>query len=99
MRSSTGFLVFLGIAGTLSAAAVVRARVERARRTPELEAMAGLVRGLGLTDLCLFTEARYTRHPSQADRFSPFQELPGAPDHFPSGSIAAPPPGPDRRAP
>jgi len=91
MRSSTGFLVFLGIAGTLSAAAVVRARVERARRTPELEAMAGLVRGLGLTDLCLFTEARYTRHPSQADAFTPFQDHPASLDHFPSGSVAAPP--------
>ncbi len=26
-----------------------------------------LVRELGLTDLSLFTEARYTRHPAQAD--------------------------------
>ncbi len=30
----------------------------------------GLVQRLGLTDICLFTEARYTRHPSQADIFS-----------------------------
>jgi len=46
---------------------------------------------LALTDLALWTEARYTRHPSQADRFTPFQDFPGAPEHFPAGSIVAPP--------
>jgi len=50
-----------------------------------------LVRELGLTDLSLFTEARYTRHLSQADLHSPFQDYPTALDHFPSGSLVAPP--------
>ncbi|MFP4307294.1 MAG: hypothetical protein ACLFRG_04080 [Desulfococcaceae bacterium] len=50
-----------------------------------------LVRKLGLTDLALFTEARYTRHPSQADRFAPFQDHPMALDHFPSGGMIPPP--------
>ena len=44
-----------------------------------------------LTDLALWTEARYTRHPSQTDFFSAFQDSPGSPDHFPAGSIMAPP--------
>ena len=35
-----------------------------------------LVQTLGITDLSLFSEARYTRHPSQADLFSPFQDFP-----------------------
>jgi hypothetical protein len=51
-----------------------------------------IVRELALTDLCLFTEARYTRHPSMADRHTPFQDHPLALDHFPSGSIMAVPP-------
>jgi len=51
-----------------------------------------LVSELMLTDLCLFTEARYTRHPSQADLFTAFQDHPGALEHFPSGSVVAPPP-------
>jgi hypothetical protein len=51
-----------------------------------------LARRLELTDLALFTEARYTRHPSQADRFAAFQDHPMALDHFPSGSILRPPP-------
>jgi len=55
-----------------------------------LPARQALVSRLGLTDPSLWTEARYTRHPSQTDFFSAFQDFPGAPDHFPSGSIIAP---------
>ncbi len=55
-------------------------------------ARAAMVRRLQLTDLVLTTEARYTRHPSQADLFAPFQDHPHALDHFPSGSVIAPPP-------
>jgi hypothetical protein len=50
-----------------------------------------LVATLGLTDLALFTEARYTRHLSQADRHTAFQDHPLALDHFPSGSLVPPP--------
>lgn len=50
-----------------------------------------MVAQLGLTDLCLFTEARYTRHPSQADLQSAFQDHPLALEHFPSGSLLPPP--------
>jgi hypothetical protein len=49
-----------------------------------------LVQKLDLTDLCLFTEARYTRHLSQADLHSAFQDHPMAFEHFPSGSVALP---------
>ena len=67
--------------------------VDAAFRSPET-ATAGsrsLVRELQLTDLCLFTEARYTRHLSQADRHAPFQDHPAALEHFPSGSLLSPP--------
>ena len=50
-----------------------------------------LVKELDLTDLCLFTEARYTRHISQADLHSPFQDHPMSIEHFPSGSLVLPP--------
>lgn len=52
-----------------------------------------LVAQLRLTDLALFTEARYTRHPSQADLHSAFQDHPLALEHFPTGSLIAPPSG------
>jgi hypothetical protein len=51
-----------------------------------------LVRELGLTDLCLFTDARYTRHPSMADLSTPFQDYPASLEHFPSGALMIPPP-------
>ncbi len=57
----------------------------------EFQAKMTLVARLGLTDFALWTEARYTRHPSQADFFSAFQDVPASMDHFPAGSIIAPP--------
>ena len=45
---------------------------------------------LGLTDLCVATEARYTRHPAVSDPVVPFMDHPGAIEHFPSGSFWAP---------
>ncbi|PLX94381.1 MAG: hypothetical protein C0619_03100 [Desulfuromonas sp.] len=59
---------------------------------PDLHGKRQLVKLLGLTDLALFSEARYTRHPSQADLFSAFQDYPAAFEHFPSGSLIAPAP-------
>ena len=46
---------------------------------------------LGLSDLVLSTEARYVRHLSLADYFSPFQDTPSGFDLFPSGSFFGPP--------
>ena len=50
------------------------------------------VSGLGLTDLAVATEARYTRHPSVSDTIAPFMDHPGAIEHFPTGSFWAAPP-------
>ena len=44
-----------------------------------------------LTDLSIWTGARYTRHLSQADVFSAFQDSMGALEHFPAGVLASPP--------
>ncbi len=59
--------------------------------TPRLLRTGNLVRDLELTDLCLFTEASYTRHLSQADFHTPFQDYPMSLEHFPSGSLFSPP--------
>ncbi|VFN01653.1 MAG: hypothetical protein BECKG1743D_GA0114223_104474 [Candidatus Kentron sp. G] len=63
------------------------AHPRRNSRCAALAYKAALVRSLELTDLALFTEARYTRHLTQADRHAPFQDYPHAFDHFPSGSL------------
>ncbi len=51
-----------------------------------------LVAVLALTDLSLSSEARYTRHVSQADLFSAFQDFPASFEHFPTGSMIPPRP-------
>jgi len=48
-------------------------------------------RAARLTDPALFTEARYARHASQADRHAAFQDHPLALEHFPAGSLMPPP--------
>jgi hypothetical protein len=81
----------LGVAlalGFVLGALALHARWD-ASPTPEVRDRAAIVARLGLTDLCLSTEARYTRHLSQADRFAPFQDHPSALEHFPSGSLLA----------
>lgn len=59
-------------------------------RADALPARRALASRLTLTDLAIWTEARYTRHPSQADFFSPFQDGPSSLDHFPAGAILGP---------
>lgn len=49
------------------------------------------VAALGLSDLCISTEARYTRHPAVSDSIVPFMDYPGSFEHFPTGSFWAPP--------
>ncbi len=58
----------------------------------QLEAYRISVASLGLTDLCIATEARYTRHPAVSDYLSPFMDHPGAVEHFPTGTFWQAPP-------
>ena len=67
------------------------ARIARTRALGELPLKRELVQRLELTDLAIWTEARYTRHPSQADFFAPFQDGPSSLEHFPAGSVVAAP--------
>lgn len=60
-------------------------------RAGEIDSKRVLTSSLTLTDLSLWTGAPYLRHPSLADRFSPFQDFPSSVEHFPAGSIIAPP--------
>ena len=63
----------------------------RRDRTALLGPCIAQVEAWRLTDLCLFTEARYTRHPAMADAHAAFQDHPTALEHFPSGTLVAPP--------
>lgn len=91
MRPSSLFVVFVCISLALSALCLAHARQRQEQSEAVLARNAELVRTLQLTDLALFTEARYTRHLSMADAHAAFQDHPGALEHFPSGSLVAPP--------
>ena len=97
MRRSLQFLLFTGISLIIFMLLPLHARRAQQRSGVELRGQDVLLKKLQLTDLCLATEARYTRHPAMADRHAPFQEHPVALEHFPSGSlILLPLPGRDK---
>lgn len=95
-RRSRVFLVFLLFLGFGVVLMVIHAGSEQRAAAASLRKKARLVRRLDLTDLCLFTEANYTRHPALADAHTAFQDGPSFMDHFPSGSLVVPPPGTKR---
>ena len=86
--------IYLGaLAAGILALALVFVHAARTAHTegPFVKERLLLVERLELTDLCLFTDARYTRNPTMADRATPFQDHPVSLEHFPSGSIISPP--------
>ena len=89
-RKSDLFFLFMAVGTVLIGFAFVHAGVQAARDLPRLQLQAQMVEQYHLTDLALCTEARYTRHPSQADRHTPFQDHPVALEHFPTGSVIEP---------
>ena len=86
MRRSLQFLLLTGAGLTLFLSLPLHARYEQRHAGMVLKQL----RDLHVTDLCLVTEARYTRHFALADRHAPFQEHPLALEHFPSGSLILP---------
>lgn len=91
MRPTTRFcfgLVFLLVVGFGLGVSGAERRLHQERLLPALRDAVNL---LSLTDLCVTTEARYTRHPAVTDLMVPFMDHPGAFEHFPSGSFFAVP--------
>lgn len=90
-RPSSRIISLLVAAALGCAATVIDSSVRRESELADRQARATLVASLGLTDLSLFTEARYTRHPAMADLHTPFQDHPTAWDHFPTAAWVGPP--------
>ncbi len=92
LRKSDAWLLFLaGCIILLALAANGYSAIHQKKHQQQIMNARRLVGRLGLTDLCLFTEARYTRHWSQADLHAPFQDHPLSLPHFPSESHVRPP--------
>ena len=91
LRPATPVLAALAALTALAGVEATHALVTAPREAARLQSAAQLVGALGLSDLALFTEARYTRHPALADLATAFQDNPLSFEHFPSGSLIAPP--------
>lgn len=90
MRNSTRFLSLVAGLSLMLFAMAIHALTGSSADSTDRRMRAMLVRELRLTDLCLSTEARYTRHPAMADLHAPFQDHPTSLEHFPSGSLVLP---------
>ena len=62
----------------------------RNEQVEQLRWVQVVVADLGLSDLALSTEARYTRNPAVTDQVVVGMDHPGALDHFPSTLFYAP---------
>ena len=90
MRRSTLLLLFYLLTGVGLIGTLIDAQISREQATGKLQQRTELVRELGLADLAIFTEARYTRHPAASDRLAPFMDHPGSLEHFPSATFLVP---------
>jgi len=91
MRKSNLFFLYMFVNMVLLGLLFVHAFTEEKRNLPALEEKRAMVEKHRLTDICLFTEASYTRHLAVSDRHTAFQDGPFALEHFPSGSVLLPP--------
>ena len=91
MRKSSLFFLYLIIQTFVLGSLFTHASYKQKSHETHLQEKVNLVHKLGLTDLCLFTEASYTRHLSLADFHTAFQNAPMALEHFPSGSLVTHP--------
>jgi hypothetical protein len=91
LRRSAAFGLLVAMLAGLGLLAGLDAARRHSSADARFAANRALARWVMFTDPALFTDARYTRHPSLADRHSAFQDYPLALEHFPSGSLVLPP--------
>ena len=96
MRPYHYLCLFILLVATASGGIVLHIHHSKKLQGPLMLENLEMVSILGLGDLVLATEARYIRHMSLTDLFSPFQDTPAGFDLFPSGSFFPPPKVPDR---
>ncbi len=91
MRKSNAFIVATACGAAILSLLLFHGRARQSGAAAAVAPCREIVRQWRLSDLCLFTEARYTRHPATTDLHSAFQDHPVALEHFPTGSLVPPP--------
>jgi len=90
MRPSTLLLILICFIITTQ---LVMFNLQNRRYTEQVhdnQVMQRVIKRLGLTDLCVATDARYIRHLSISDPVAPFMDHPFAIEHFPSSAVIVP---------
>jgi len=82
------FALLMTVEALVLALLVTAGHFSASRTEPIRRCNRQLVQVFELTDLAIWTGARYTRHLSQADTFAAFQDSMGALEHFPEGALA-----------
>jgi len=91
MRPSLVFSLLLILLLAIDGALLMDGQNRRRVQDATLAQLEVATSSLGLTDLAVATEARYTRHPAASDAVAPFMDHPGAIEHFPTGAFWLPP--------
>ncbi len=91
MRPSFYYVTFILSVICLDGMFIYYAGQGKSQQQKDLSIIHDVTKTLGLTDICVTTEARYTRHPAVSDILVPFMDHPGGMEHFPSGSFFSPP--------
>jgi hypothetical protein len=90
LRPATGVFLALSLLLLLASLLFTDITKRRNNQSTQLGHVQRVVSDLGLSDLALSTEARYTRHPAVSDPAVVGMDHPGGLDHFPSTLFFAP---------
>lgn len=92
MRPSLRFFLVLIICLAVQLFLAQAAKQRLLARDGSEQMARDVVAYLGLSDLCISTDARYIRNLAVTDPLAPFMDHPGAIEHFPGGSFWIPEP-------
>jgi hypothetical protein len=90
MRPSSALFIIVTLCLVLQAVMHVQAGIQRQNQATSDQQMREVVKRLGLSDICVTTDARYIRHLALSDPVAPYMDHPGAIEHFPAGSFWVP---------
>ena len=81
------FFIFISIEFLCVVGFFVLGKLKQAERNTTLPDRQTIAQTLLLSDVCLTTESRHTRHISMPEWIAPFQDFPAYLEHFPSSSF------------
>ena len=90
IRPSTIFILCICCVALFCAILLKEQEIKVSERQLVDQDLKKIVSFLGVTDICVATDARYLRHLSVTDPVAPFMDDPRALEYFPSSSIVVP---------